>query len=48
MGEKVYLLNFKVSGIKNLEKTIELYDNKRSGRYIAKMLYDVIKQQANK
>ncbi len=24
MGEKVYLLNFKVSGIKNLEKTIEL------------------------
>lgn len=24
-----------------LEKTIELYDNKRNGRYIAKMLYDV-------
>ena len=24
-----------------LEKTIELYDNKRSGRYIAKLLYDV-------
>ena len=24
MGEKIYLLNFKVSGIKNLEKTIEL------------------------
>jgi len=30
MGEKIYLLNFKVSGIKNLEKTIELNFYKRT------------------